>query len=222
MSAFLYTNTMAFYDKSITDTLASIKSSERGLTVAEAQRRLKRYGANTVNVTSEPLWKKILEPFMDIFVLVLGVAAIISLWHGEALDAIIIFIIIAVSAIIFYVQRFSTDRVLRSLSKHDRQKVDVLRGGKTIQLDTTQLVPGDIVTLAEGEKIPADLRILETANARVDESQLTGESEPISKNSAALRGEKEIYEQSNMLFHFIPPPCSADVPSNRREAHRAQ
>lgn len=200
MSAFLYTNTMAFYDKSITDTLASIKSSERGLTVAEAQRRLKRYGANTVNVTSEPLWKKILEPFMDIFVLVLGVAAIISLWHGEALDAIIIFIIIAVSAIIFYVQRFSTDRVLRSLSKHDRQKVDVLRGGKTIQLDTTQLVPGDIVTLAEGEKIPADLRILETANARVDESQLTGESEPISKNSAALRGEKEIYEQSNMLF----------------------
>ena len=200
MSAFLYTNTMAFYDKSITDTLTSIKSSERGLTVAEAQRRLKQHGLNTVNVTSEPLWKKILEPFMDIFVLVLGVAAIISLWHGEALDAIIIFIIIAVSAIIFYVQRFSTDRVLRSLSKHDRQKVDVLRGGKTIQLDTTQLVPGDIVTLAEGEKIPADLRILETANARVDESQLTGESEPISKNSAALRGEKEIYEQSNMLF----------------------
>ena len=191
---------MAFYDKSITDTLTSIKSSERGLTVAEAQRRLKQHGLNTVNVTSEPLWKKILEPFMDIFVLVLGVAAIISLWHGEALDAIIIFIIIAVSAIIFYVQRFSTDRVLRSLSKHDRQKVDVLRGGKTIQLDTTQLVPGDIVTLAEGEKIPADLRILETANARVDESQLTGESEPISKNSAALHGEKEIYEQSNMLF----------------------
>ena len=147
MSAFLYTNTMAFYNKSITDTLTSIKSSERGLTVAEAQRRLKQHGLNTVNVTSEPLWKKILEPFMDIFVLVLGVAAIISLWHGEALDAIIIFIIIAVSAIIFYVQRFSTDRVLRSLSKHDRQKVDVLRGGKTIQLDTTQLVPGDIVRM---------------------------------------------------------------------------
>ena len=191
---------MAFYNKSISDTLKSIKASDRGLTNAEAGRRLAQYGLNSVKVSSKPLWKKILEPFLDIFTLVLVIAAAISLWHGEMIDAIIIIIIIAVSAIIFYIQQFSTDRVLRSLSKHDQQKVDVLRSGQTSQLDVTHLVPGDIVTLSEGEKIPADLRIVNTANARVDESQLTGESEPISKSATTIAGEKEIYEQQNMLF----------------------
>ena len=191
---------MVFYSTSLSDTFASVQSSKKGLSNAEAEQRLKRYGENSINVSSEPLWRKILEPFMDIFMLVLSVAAIISMWHGETLDAIIIFVIIAVSAIIFYIQRFSTDRVLRSLSRHDKQKVDTLRSNKVIRLDTTKLVPGDIVTLAEGEKIPADLRIIETANARVDESQLTGESVPIDKFPTILKGEKEIYEQSNMLF----------------------
>lgn len=137
---------------------------------------------------------------MDIFVLVLVVAAIISVWHGDTLDAIIILTIIAVSAIIFYVQRFSTDRVLRNLSKHTIQKVTVTRSGDAITIDSSLLVPGDIVSLTEGDRIPADMRILMSANLRVDESQLTGESLPISKQPEALEGAKELYEQDNMLF----------------------
>jgi len=144
--------------------------------------------------------KKIVEPFLDIFMLVLGVAAAISLWHGDHIDAVIILVIIAISAIIFYIQRFSTDRVLRSLSKRSVQKVDVLRGNHTARVDASQLVPGDIITLAEGEKIPADIRLLRTSNLRVDESQLTGESLPISKKPDVLEGHKELYEQTNMLF----------------------
>ncbi len=191
---------MQFYQLSPEDSLQKLRSSENGLSAAEVKRRQKKHGLNVIKVQSEPLWKKILEPFMDVFTLVLAVAASISLWHGEALDAIIILVIIAVSAVIFYVQRFSTDRVLRSLSRHDAQKVDVHRVNRTVRVDTAQLVPGDIVTLAEGEKVPADIRLLRTANLRADESQLTGESLPISKNADTLSDTREIYEQTNMLF----------------------
>lgn len=191
---------MVIYETSAEAVLEQLGSSEKGLSAAEVKRRQAHYGPNVIKVHSEPLWKKILEPFLDIFTLVLAGAALISLWHGELIDAIIIFVIVAISAAIFYVQRFSTDRVLRSLSRHDVQKVDVLRGGQSLSIDSAKLVPGDIITLAEGEKIPADIRLIRTANLRVDESQLTGESLPISKKPDALTGKKEIYEQANMLF----------------------
>lgn len=191
---------MAFYTESIDDTLSSLNSTKNGLTTAEVKRRHKEYGFNTITITSEPWWKKVLEPFLDVFTLVLVVAALISLWHGEMIDAIIILTIIILQATVFYVQRFSTDRVLRSLARHDTQKVDVLRAGQTVLVDSSQLVPGDIIMLSEGEKIPADLRLMRADNVRVDESQLTGESLPIGKNNDTLKGEKEVYEQTNMLF----------------------
>ena len=191
---------MHFYQSSSDEALRRLGSSSSGLSAAEVQRRQKRYGLNIIKVQSEPLWRIILEPFLDIFILVLLIAAIISLWHGEAIDAIIIFVIAAISAVIFYIQRFSTDRVLRSLSRHDAQKVDVHRVNRTTRIDASQLVPGDVVSLAEGEKVPADIRLLRSANLRVDEAQLTGESLPISKQTDALTGNKEMYEQTNMLF----------------------
>ena len=191
---------MHFYQSSSDEALRRLSSSDGGLSAAEVQRRQKRYGLNIIKVQSEPLWRIILEPFLDIFMLVLLIAAIISLWHGEAIDAIIILVIAAISAVIFYIQRFSTDRVLRSLSRHDAQKVDVHRVNRTTRIDASQLVPGDVVSLAEGEKVPADIRLLRSANLRVDEAQLTGESLPISKQTDALTGTKEMYEQTNMLF----------------------
>ena len=191
---------MHFYQSSSDEALRRLGSSSSGLSTAEVQRRQKRYGLNIIKVQSEPLWRIILEPFLDIFMLVLLIAAIISLWHGEAIDAIIIFVIAAISAVIFYIQRFSTDRVLRSLSRHDAQKVDVHRVNRTTRIDASQLVPGDVVSLAEGEKVPADIRLIRSANLRVDEAQLTGESLPISKQTDALTGTKEMYEQTNMLL----------------------
>ena len=191
---------MLFYQSSISEVLRQLNTSEHGLSSSEGQRRLRHYGPNLIKVQSEPLWKIILEPFLDVFMLILLVAAIISLWHGEAIDAIIIFVIAIVSAIIFYVQRFSTDRVLRSLSRHDAQKVDVHRVNRTVRIDAHQLVPGDVVSLAEGEKVPADMRVIRCTNLRVDEAQLTGESLPIAKQTSVLDGKKEMYEQTNMLF----------------------
>lgn len=191
---------MHFYDISLDETLKKLQTTEKGLRLKEVKNRQKKFGLNIIKITSDPLWKKILEPFLDVFTLVLAVAAGISLWHGETIDAVIIIIIIAISATIFYIQRFSTDRVLRSLSEKSVQKVDVMRSGTAVSVDASSLVPGDIVSLSEGEKIPADMRLIRSANCRVDESQLTGESLPIAKNPETLQAKAEIYEQTNMLF----------------------
>lgn len=191
---------MLYYNHSAQATLNDLDSSLRGLSNSEAEERLKIHGPNTIRVTSEPLWRKIIEPFANIFMLVLLVAAVISVLHGDVLDAIIVIAIMLVSASIYYVQRFSTERILRSLQKHTAQDVETLRDGHLIQIDTSMLVPGDIISLGEGDKVPADLRFLTGANVRIDESLLTGESAPIAKQADVLKGEKEIYERSNLLF----------------------
>jgi Ca2+-transporting ATPase len=191
---------MSYYTKTVRQTYSDLDSSENGLPTTEVEERLKIHGTNTIKVTGDPLWRKLVEPFANVFMLVLFIAIIISLFHHAVLDAVIIGAIMAVSAIIYYVQRFSTERILRALSKHEAQAVEVLRDGQTIEVDASQLVPGDIVSLAEGDKIPADIRLTAANSLRIDEAQLTGESEPISKQVDPLKGKREIYEQSNMLF----------------------
>ena len=191
---------MLFYNLSVDETLKKLGSRRKGLTACEVKKYQKKFGKNVIKLQSEPLWQKIIEPFMDVFSLVLILAAVVSLIHNEIVDAVIIIVILVISAVIFYVQRFSTDRVLRSLSRHDAQKVDVLRSGRIVSIDSSKLVPGDIINLSEGEKVPADIRLMKAINLRIDESQLTGESIPINKNSGKLDGERQIYERTNMLF----------------------
>jgi Ca2+-transporting ATPase len=191
---------MLYYTKTTHATLSELATSENGLPISEANERLRIHGKNMIKVSGQPIWRKLIEPFASIFMLVLFLAVGISLFHNAILDAIIIGVIIATSAIIYYIQQFSTERILRALRKHEAQSVEVIRDNKTVYIDSSLLVPGDIISLTEGEKIPADARIVACNSLRVDESQLTGESEPIDKQIEALRGKKEVYEQSNMLF----------------------
>lgn len=191
---------MLYYNSSVHEVFEDKKSSEKGLSKTEAAERLRIYGKNQLRIKSEPLWRKLLEPFMNVFMLVLFIAVIISFWHHAYIDAIIILTIIAISAIIYYIQRFSTERILRSLQRRSEQDVSVLRDGIALELNAEMLVPGDIVTLEEGDKVPADMRFISGDNVRVDESMLTGESNPIAKSAEELSGEKEVYEQANMLF----------------------
>lgn len=191
---------MLYYDKTIPETFDELGTFEGGLSHTVADERLHIYGPNAIKVTGDPLWRKLIEPFANVFMLVLFIAALISIFHGDTLDAVIVGVIIAVSAIIYYVQRFSTERILRSLQKHSAQNVDTLRDGRVKQIDASQLVPGDVIILREGDKVPADARLIVSEGVRVDEAQLTGESLPINKDTAALKGAKEVYEQANMLF----------------------
>ena len=191
---------MLFYQQSPEDTLHELSSSLEGISRHEASERLKKYGPNEISLEGEPLWKKLIEPFANVFMAVLFIAVLISFWHHAVLDAIIILAIILTSAIIYYVQRFSTERILRTLQKKTGSEVEVIRGGESYLISTSLLVPGDIVKLGEGDKVPADIRLTEADSLRTDEAMLTGESVPVSKNVDTLKGKKEVYEQSNLLF----------------------
>lgn len=191
---------MLYYNSSVPEILTQLETSDTGLSASDAAERLKAHGPNTLRVTGQPLWRKIIEPFASVFMLVLFIAAIISVTQHEVIDATIIFIIIGISALIYYVQQLSTARILKALRKHTIQKVITQRDGKSIEVESSLLVPGDVITLHEGDKIPADARLISGSNVRVDEATLTGESSPVSKQADELTGKKEIYEQSNILF----------------------
>lgn len=171
-----------------------------GLTDREVANRQAKYGKNAIKVAETPLWKKLIEPFADIFMVILVVALILSAVQRNWIEVIAIGVIIAVDATIYYVQRFSTERILSSLKRSTIQTIDVRRNGEEVALDATELVPGDIVILREGDRIPADGRILNESGLLSNESMLTGESEAIAKDAKAISGLKKVYEQRNMVF----------------------
>lgn len=191
---------MAFYTYTTTKTLSELSTTSNGLSSAQAKKRLSKYGSNAIRIKGEALWRKIVEPFWNFFMLVLIVAGIISAFQHDTVETVIIFGIVAITASIYYVQRISTERILRALQKRNEQNVSVMRNSKLVRIDAELLVPGDIIYLAEGEKIPADARLLKADEVRIDESLLTGESAPVSKDTRTLNSEKAVYEQSNMLF----------------------
>mgnify|MGYP000924946928 CR=1 FL=1 len=191
---------MNYYSKTPQQTIASLHSSLHGLSDETAAERLEQYGANTITIAKKPLWKRLLEPFCSVFMGVLFVAAVISLLHQALIDGVIIFVIIAISAIIDYTQQFSTERILRSLQKTVQLQVRVRRDHHEIIIPADALVPGDIILVEEGDKIPADARVIEARSLRVDESQLTGESLPIEKNSNTVPEDAAVYERHNSLY----------------------
>ena len=151
---------MDYYQKTASESLSRLDSSKQGISSQEATKRLQKYGPNIISPKKTPLWKIIIEPFNSVFIYVLFVAAALSFAHEANIDGIIIIVIIMISAVIYYVQTYSTTRILNSLKKHTKQKVTVMRGGHEIIIESSHIVPGDIVVLEEGDKIPADGRVI--------------------------------------------------------------
>jgi calcium-translocating P-type ATPase len=199
-NGFVTIELMLYYHQSIEETYETLGTGPKGISRRDVDKRLEKYGYNSIHIKGDPLWRKLAEPFLNVFMLVLFIAAVISLLHHAIFDAVIILVIMATSAVIYYVQRFSTERILRSLQKHTAQRVEVIRGGETRYIDDSELVPGDIIQLNEGDKVPADIRLVVANSLRVDEAVLTGESVPVSKVTDVLPAKKEVYEQINMLF----------------------
>ena len=113
---------MLFYTKTAKETLEYLNSSTEGISSYEAKKRLKSYGKNEITTKGTPLWKKIIKPFTDVFAFVLFVAVIVSFIQQSYLDAFLIIIIILMNSTIYYIQSFSTERILRSLQKKGRAK----------------------------------------------------------------------------------------------------
>lgn len=189
------------YNLEIEDTLLKLGSRHDGIGAKEAAKRQQLYGRNELTVASTPLWKRLIEPFTSYFVIVIIFAAILSLIKQEWFEAIIISIIVVANALIYYFQQISSNRAMKALMSQDRQKVPVLRpDGKDDLVYVEDLVPGDVVRIHEGMKIPADGRVINANHIQIDESMLTGESLPVHKHAGAISGTKQIYDQENMLF----------------------
>lgn len=197
-----YTKLMAdFYNQTAAEVIEQFHTDgAKGLTSAKAAELRLQYGPNTLQVAETPLWRKILQPFADIFMIILIIAMILSALQRNWLEAVTILVIIAINAIIYYIQQFSTEKILRSLKRSTLHSVTVLRDGTEQDLEATALVPGDIVILREGDRIPADGRIISESGLLTNEAMLTGESESIAKDAKAISGPRKVYEQRNMVF----------------------
>lgn len=192
---------MLYYNHSVKDSLIDQRTdAETGLSSKEVKRRRVKYGENSLNIQTTPLWRKLLEPFADLFMIILVIALILSIVQQSWTEVAVIALDMALDVAVFYIQRFSTERVLNSLKEKTIQQITVLRDSKEIEVDASELVPGDIVVLHEGDRIPADGRIINESGLLTNESMLTGESEAIAKDAKAISGKKKVYEQRNMVF----------------------
>ena len=154
-----------------------------GLAAGEVERRLERYGPNVLEVAGRTPWYVVLgRQFVDVLILILGVAAVVSIALGEATDAITIVVILVLNGVLGFVQEWRAEQAIEALQKLLALEARVVRDGREQAVDATGLVPGDLVAVEIGGRIPADLRIVQAVDLKVDESPLTGESESVSKS----------------------------------------
>lgn len=188
------------YNLEIHEVLAALESDGQGLSESQAAERLRTYGRNVQSIARVPLWRRVIEPFTSLFVLILLFALVLSLFERKWFEAIIIGVIVNVNALIYYFQQFSVSRVLKTLKRQDIITATVVRGGDSREVSSEVLVPGDIVHVSEGTKVPADGRLIKAEHLQADEALLTGESLLVHKQAGALGGTHELYDQRNMLF----------------------
>ena len=197
-----------WYNKSKEEIENELKTNESsGLSAKQVEEKREQYGFNELKAKKKKsLFMKFLEQFKDFMIIVLIVAAIVSgivgYMEGEGItDSIIILIVVVVNAIIGVVQESKAEKSLEALQKLSSHVAKVVRNGKVEVVASRELVPGDVVVLDTGDYVPADLRIIESANLKSQESSLTGESVPVDKNAEIIQDEKVgIGDRTNMLF----------------------
>jgi len=173
----------------------------RGLTEDEVKTRLEKYGYNELK-KEEKISPFILfiNQFKNILIVILIVAIVLSALVGEVVDAVIIAVIVVFCAVLGFIQEYRAERALEALKKMLSPTITALRGGKEEEVPSKELVPGDILLLEAGDKIPADARLIENHSLRCDEAPLTGESVPVGKDIKPLQEEVRVSDRRNMVF----------------------
>lgn len=175
---------------------------EKGLTDKEAKERALKYGFNELSEKPKPGFIKMLvSQFINFLVIILIIAAVVSLLLGEVVDSVAIIVIVALNAVIGVVQESKAEAALSALKKMAAPNTQVIRDGHQITIPSRELVPGDIVLIEAGNYVPADLRLTESVNLKIEEASLTGESVPVEKKAAiALDREIPIGDRKNSAF----------------------
>jgi Ca2+-transporting ATPase len=183
------------------EAMQELNVTEKGLSTQEAQQRLTQYGTNELNKEKRrsPI-KLFLEQFTDILMIILLIATGLSIAIGEEIDALIIFAIVIATATLGFVEEFRSEKAVDALKKMAAPSAIVLRDGKETKIPASELVPGDIILVYTGDKVPADARLLEAFNLKLEEAALTGESAPTNKTVQAIAEDTQLNDRKNMLY----------------------
>ena len=194
---------MEWYNKSKEEVLAEFGADEiHGLSEQEAAARLEKYGKNELEAQAKKSFlKKLLEQFADFLIIILIVAAIISAAVGEVSDSIVILAIVVINALLGIYQEGKAEKSVEALQKMSAPNAKVIREGRQMEVPAANVVPGDLVVLETGDIIPADLRLIESSNLKIEEAALTGESVPVEKDAKEIiEGKVGIGDRHNMGF----------------------
>jgi Ca2+-transporting ATPase len=182
--------------------LAALEASASGLTAAEAAARLGHYGPNVLRTQrAASAWSLLASQFRNVLILILLAATAASALLGHVVEAIAITVIVLLAVLLGFVQEYRAERAIEALREMAAPRARVLRDGQEVEIAASDVVPGDIVVLVAGNRVPADARLLEALNLRTQEAALTGESMPVDKHREALgEGEFAVGDRRNMVF----------------------
>ena len=189
-----------WHSLTIEETLAALGTSTDGLTEEEALSRLQRYGPNELEEKARvSAFQVFLRQFASPLIYMLLVAAAISILLAHFVDAGVILAVVFLNAVVGFIQETKAEEAIRALKELAAPKAEVRRGGRRHVIPTREVVPGDVILLEAGDKVPADGRLLEAASLRVNEAALTGESEPVAKTLDPLPEDVTVAETTNMV-----------------------
>jgi Ca2+-transporting ATPase len=181
---------------------ARVESSPEGLSSSEAARRLAKFGPNELRAALRVTpWEILFEQFKNVLIIILLIATLLSFFLGHGLEAIAIAVIVMFAVVLGFIQEYRAERAIEALREMAAPTATALRDGQEVETPARELVPGDIIFLTPGDKVPADVRLIETVNLQVEESALTGESLAVEKQTTELAGgELAVGDRTNMAY----------------------
>ena len=199
---------MTPYQQTIDEVLSALSATRDGLSSDEARKRLQNYGPNELGVEKPiPAWRKFLEQFQDVLVILLLIATAISfgLWfyerdHALPYEALAIFAVVLLNAVLGYIQEARAETAVAALRQMSAAHANVIRDGERRSILATEVVPGDIILVGEGDTIPADARLIQSTALQTAEASLTGESLPVLKDTAPIKDAASVGDRVNMIF----------------------
>lgn len=193
---------ITWYQLTVEDVLARLATRREGLTSSEARQRLAQYGANQLATNERPLTLMILlRQVQSPLIYILIFAGIVSVVLGRPIDSSVIFAVVILDVIVGFVQEYKAEQAMRALARLAAARARVLRDEVEIEVDPVEIVPGDVVILEAGAKVPADLRLVRTVELQADEAVLTGESLPVDKDTTLVRDPNALPgDQHDMAF----------------------
>lgn len=190
-----------WHNLTVPEALDSLQTRINGLTSEEAQERLTHFGSNAlVGKESVSPWMVLLSQFKNLLIIILLVAVALSAILGELSDASVIALIVFFACVLGFVQEYKAERAMESLREMAAPTALVLRDGREIVILSTLLVPGDVVFIGVGDRIPSDARLVEAVNLKTDEASLTGESAPVEKMVQIVDKNTAVADRKNMVY----------------------